>query len=80
MNDRVEHPPYYQDADGSGIECFDVMRAMVGDSGFGSSLKCNALKYLWRAGEKPGTDPVEDLKKAQFYIGQLIEEYESEDD
>lgn len=76
--ERVEHPPYYQDADGSGIECADAMKAMVGDSGYRSNLKCNILKYVWRAGEKPDTDPVEDLEKAKMYADMLIEQFKED--
>ena len=35
----------------------------------------NAIKYLWRVqwGRKPGADPVEDLKKAKWYVEREIE-------
>ncbi len=33
----------------------------------------NALKYLLRAGRKPGTDKVEELKKARHYLDEMIE-------
>lgn len=33
----------------------------------------NAIKYLWRAGLKGGTDPIEDLKKAAWYVNREIE-------
>jgi hypothetical protein len=33
----------------------------------------NAIKYLWRAGLKDGVDPVEDLKKAAWYVNREIE-------
>lgn len=32
----------------------------------------NAIKYIWRAGVKT-TDPVEDLKKARWYLDREIE-------
>lgn len=36
----------------------------------------NALKYLLRAGRKPGTDRVEELKKARHYLDEMIERAE----
>ena len=32
----------------------------------------NVVKYVSRAGKKVGSDPLEDLKKAQFYINREI--------
>lgn len=32
----------------------------------------NALKYLLRAGRKPGADVVEELKKARHYLDEMI--------
>lgn len=36
----------------------------------------NALKYLLRAGRKPGTDRVEELKKARHYLDEMIQRAE----
>lgn len=36
----------------------------------------NALKYLLRAGRKPGESVIKDLKKAHWYIGRAIERAE----
>jgi hypothetical protein len=33
----------------------------------------NAVKYLWRAGLKDGTDGIEDLRKARWYVEREIE-------
>ena len=38
----------------------------------------NALKYLLRAGRKPGTDVVEELKKARHYLDEMITRAEQE--
>lgn len=68
-DNRVNHPPYYQDP--SGVECITVARYRDFNIG-------NALKYLWRAGlktEKGISDidkQIEDLKKAIFYINDEI--------
>lgn len=37
----------------------------------------NVLKYLLRAGRKPGVDAAEDLKKAQHYLAEKIARLES---
>jgi hypothetical protein len=64
-DDIVNHPPHYT-THPSGIECIDVTKHM--DFCLG-----NAMKYLWRAGEKDETKTVEDLKKAVWYINKKIE-------
>jgi hypothetical protein len=33
----------------------------------------NAMKYLWRAGKKPGSSAVVDLEKARWYIEREIQ-------
>ena len=65
MSNRVEHPSYYQGA--NGIECIDIIRHYTCDI-------ANAQKYLMRAGHKPEQGmtqeekEIEDLKKSLFYI------------
>ena len=36
----------------------------------------NAIKYIWRAGEKNKRTEIEDLKKALFYINDEIKRLE----
>lgn len=60
--DMVNQPSHYNYGD---IECIDAIRAMLGEEGFISYCKGNALKYTWRAGLKSNTE--EDLKKAAWY-------------
>ncbi len=62
MSDNVNSPSHYNQ---SGIECIDAIRHALGEEGFISYCKGNALKYTWRAGHK--NDSVEDLKKAAWY-------------
>lgn len=64
---NVERPPHY--TQGS-IECIDVIE----DWNLGYH-EGNALKYLCRWKYKNG---IEDLKKAKWYIGRLIELNDSE--
>ena len=60
--DMVNRPSHYNYGD---IECIDAIRAMLGEEGFVSYCKGNALKYTWRAGLKSNEE--EDLKKAAWY-------------
>lgn len=68
-NDSVNHPKHYNDHK-SGIECITIVRHMNFNLG-------NAVKYIWRAGLK-SKDPIEDLKKAIFYLNDEISRIESE--
>ena len=64
--DMVEHPPHYT-SHPSGVECIDVVEHMPFNRG-------NAIKYLWRAGDKGGPEQhVEDLRKAEWYVRREIE-------
>ena len=67
--DMVNNPPHYNK---SGIETIDAIKAMT-DDGYEYYLQGNIMKYLWRYRYKNG---VEDLKKAQWYLNELIEELE----
>ena len=68
--DNVNHPIHYT-SHPSGIECIGITKYY--DFCIG-----NAIKYLWRAGLKheegmdDKTKQIEDLKKAIFYINQII--------
>lgn len=60
--DPVNHPRHYN-THPSGVECIQIVEHM----GF---CLGNAIKYLWRADEKGA--PIEDLKKARWYIDREI--------
>ncbi len=72
MADLVNHPPHYTsseatcDSCGSTIECISVTRHMGFNVG-------NIVKYLWRFDKKNG---IEDLKKARWYLEDLINKLE----
>ena len=68
--DMVNSPSHYNQ---SGIECIDALEAMTGD-GFEYHLQATAVKYLWRYRYKG--KPLEDLKKARWYLDKLIGQYE----
>lgn len=60
--DMVNHPRHYC-SHPSGVECITVTEHFNFCIG-------NAIKYLWRAGEKG--DRLEDLHKAAWYIAREI--------
>lgn len=70
MTDMINHPVHYTTSDAKcskcqePIECIEVTRHMSFNIG-------NAVKYLWRYKHKGG---LEDLKKAQWYINDAIEQ------
>lgn len=64
QHDPVEHPKHYT-VHPSGIECIQITEHMGFNLG-------NAVKYIWRADLKHDT-PVEDLKKAIWYINREIQ-------
>lgn len=66
MSDLINHPPHYT-SHPSGIECIQITEHMGFNLG-------NVVKYLWRADEK-GV-PIEDLKKARWYIDREIQRRE----
>lgn len=65
-NDPVNHPKHYTNHP-SGVECIEITRHMSFNLG-------NAMKYLWRADLKNGT---EDLKKAVWYLQDEIKRREN---
>lgn len=68
--DLVNHPPHYT-AHPSGVECITITEH------FNFCLG-NAIKYIWRAGEKDGTNMLTDLRKARWYLDREITRRESE--
>ncbi|EPP1589690.1 DUF3310 domain-containing protein [Listeria monocytogenes] len=68
-NDIVNNPSHYTSG---GIETLDYIKAKVKD--YPSYAAGNILKYVSRYEYKNG---IEDLKKAQFYLNDLIEWMES---
>lgn len=67
MSDPVNHPKHYT-SHPSGVECITIVEHM----GFCIG---NAIKYLWRADKKG--PPIEDLKKARWYIDREIQRREA---
>jgi hypothetical protein len=64
--DPVEKPLHYQ----GGIECIDYIRQVLGEEGFKAYCLGNVIKYTHRHEYKG--KPLEDLKKAQYYLNAAI--------
>lgn len=71
MTDNVTHPAHYTSG---GIECIDAMKSALTPDEFRGYLRGNAVKYLWRYDRKG--KPVEDLRKAAWYLDRLTDEME----
>lgn len=71
--DAVNHPDHYNNGN---IECIEYLKDNMSWQGFTGYLEGNCKKYLhrWRYKKKP----VEDLKKARWYLDRLIKELETE--
>lgn len=67
--DLVNAPPHYL-AHPSGVECITITEHFNFNLG-------NAIKYVWRAGEKTES-PLEDLEKAKWYLEREIKRLEGE--
>jgi hypothetical protein len=69
-HDPVNHPKHYTNHP-SGIECIQITEH------FNFCLG-NAIKYMWRAGEKDHDKEIEDLEKSAWYILREIERRKKE--
>lgn len=67
--DNVNHPSHYETGR---FECFDVMVEALGVEETKGFCLCNAFKYIYRCKIKHET-PVEDIKKAIWYLNKYIE-------
>lgn len=67
LPDVVDNPYHYNR---KGIECIQAIEASMSEEEFKGYLKGNVLKYVWRYTYKGR--PLEDLKKARWYLDKLI--------
>tara|TARA_R110001583_G_scaffold47350_4_gene148372 strand:- start:9291 stop:9608 length:318 start_codon:yes stop_codon:yes gene_type:complete len=67
--DPVNKPAHYNLS--GGIECIDYIKQVLGKEGFVSYCHGNMVKYQHRHRYKQ--NPVEDLKKAQWYLDKMLE-------
>lgn len=65
-NENVNHPNHYT---AGGIETFDYIKAKLSKEQLEGYLTGNILKYMSRYKQKNG---VEDVKKAEWYMSELI--------
>jgi hypothetical protein len=65
--DVVNSPPHYKSG---GIEAIEGIEASMEPEAYAGYLKGNIMKYMWRY-ERKGK-PIEDLKKARWYLDRLI--------
>ena len=75
-HDPVNHPSHYISK--SGLEVVDVIKAFTeGLSGYEAVAEGNIIKYILRWPKKNG---IEDLKKARWYLDDLISYLENGED
>ena len=68
----VSHPPHYQSE--TGLETLEVIKAFTFDlKGIEAVYTANIIKYICRWKKKDG---LRDLKKAKFYLTELIDHIE----
>lgn len=68
MSDAI-NPSHYKDKKIGGRECIELTHLMTFSAG-------NCVKYLWRAGDKPGEAAEKDISKALRYLEFLIDSHE----
>ena len=66
--DMVNHPPHYNQGK---YETIDIIEDALGEQGIILYCQGIALKYILRMWHK--NDPVEDVKKAVWYLNKIIE-------
>jgi len=72
--DMVNHPPHYTRGK---VETIDGLESAVeGLQGKEAGLTWQVIRYMWRWKFKD--KPLEDLKKAEFYLKRLIKHVEGE--
>lgn len=72
MSNQVDHPQHYGGKDDP-YEAIKVIEAWH----LGFCLG-NAVKYICRCGKKQDVSPLEDLKKARWYLDHEIQALEAE--
>lgn len=70
LEQQVNNPSHYGGQDNV-YEAIKVIEAWQVDFCLG-----NTLKYISRAGQKPGESEIKDLKKAEWYLRRRIEQLE----
>jgi len=76
MKEYVNHPSHYGGEDNP-YEVVKVAEAWGTDK---DAYLFNVLKYIGRSGKKDGNPPLQDLKKALWYLNRRIETVEKKDE
>jgi len=69
------NPPHYRQGD---IECIQAIKAACGDDGYDGYLQGNIMKYIWRFKHKGRAS--DDLRKARWYLNELIKVHGDENE
>lgn len=69
-DESTRRPSYY--VSNSGVECWDVIKDLLGNAGLKGFYIGNVVKYMFRAGLKDGESAVSDYEKAAVYVQRLI--------
>lgn len=72
QEDMVNHPAHY--AETGGVECIEAIEAQLTTEEYQGYLRACCVKYLWRY--KLKGNPLQDLKKCQWYLKHLIQTLE----
>lgn len=70
MKEKVNHPKHYQFGNDNTYEVIKVAEVWGLDK---DAYLFNVLKYIVRSGKKDDNPPVQDLKKALFYLQRRID-------
>lgn len=73
MKDPVNHPDHYTSGK---VECLDAIKSALGEN-YKYYVQGNLIKYIWRFPLKNGK---QDLQKAQFYLNDLLTNYDDPDE
>jgi hypothetical protein len=71
MEKDAINPNHYKTGD---VEAIEAIKASMTHEAFLGYLKGNVLKYVWRFEKK---NKLEDLKKANWYLTRLTNEYQT---
>ena len=66
--DEIDKPKHYTQGM---VECLDAIDSMLEESSRKDFYRSQIVKYMWWLRDKGS--PLKDAKKAQFYLGQLIQ-------
>ena len=72
--EMVNHPEHYQFGEDKSYEVVTVAEVWGLDQ---DAYLFNVLKYIVRSGKKEGNPPLQDLKKALFYLDRRIKVIEA---